>query len=174
VSTDDDALNKSELGQVPKETVLTQDIQRTLTVHSNLIQRGLQPLDKRGARVTICSSDEISIDSSLTFRETSATLARKKKHSGLLSNRNSSTQGEGGVPAMGQLWRVRNNINRFMDASYLWPFAYSRFALRKVGGALARIVSSILGLNNIADNLRRKRSRDDYIVAGVIAMTLVW
>ena len=79
---------------------------------------------------------------------------------------------------MEQLLRERNSINNSMDASQSVMNQASDIygdlrtqgsSLRKVGGAISRITSNIPGLNKIVDNIRRKRSRDDYIVAGVIA-----
>lgn len=181
----DDALNKSELGQLPEETSLAQDIQRTLTALSDLIQQGLQPAAEASGKsqhlLLVKRYREILFDYTSDFHKTSATLARKKEHSELFSNRTSSSSsqgGEGGDPAMEQLLRERNSINNSMDASQsvmnqasdiYGDLRQQGSSLKKVGGAISRITSNIPGLNKIVDSIRRKRSRDDYIVAGVIA-----
>jgi hypothetical protein len=63
----DAALNKSELGQLPEETVLAQDIQRNLTALSDLIQQGLQP----AAEASDTSQDLLLVK---RYREYSTTL----------------------------------------------------------------------------------------------------
>jgi golgi SNAP receptor complex member 1 len=180
-STTDDLLSNSELGQLPEETVLARDIQRTLTALSDLIQQGLSPAAEKSGKsqhlLLVKRYREILFDYTSDFNKTSATLTRKKEHSELFQNRTMS-QGESGDDAMEQLLRERSSINNSMETSasiinqasgIYGDLKQQGMSLKNVGGAISRITGNIPGLNRIVDNIRRKRSRDDYIVAGVIA-----
>lgn len=181
-SSTDDSLSNSELGQLPEETVLARDIQRTLTALSDLIQQGLSPAAEKSGKsqhlLLVKRYREILFDYTSDFNKTSATLARKKEHSELFASRSSVSQGESGDDAMEQLLRERTSINNSMETSasiinqaseIYGDLKQQGMSLKNVGGAISRITGNIPGLNRIVDNIRRKRSRDDYIVAGTIA-----
>jgi Golgi SNAP receptor complex protein 1 len=86
-------------------------------------------------------------------------------------------------PGMEHLLRERNHINNSMNAaaSVISQASEVRADLRmqglslgRVQSTMGRIASNIPGLNTLVDKIRRKRSMDDKIVAGVIASCILF
>lgn len=89
-------------------------------------------------------------------------------------------------PAMEHLLRERGHIHNSMRAadSVLGQADNIRSdlrnqgrSLRSTGSLLGQITQNVPGLNHLVEHIRRRRSRDDYIVAGVIAsciLVTVW
>jgi len=177
-----------ETGIPEEESVLAKDIQRCLSSLSDLISTKLGPTAERSGKsqqlLLVKRYREILFDLTSDFQKTSTTLQRKREHVELMAsastfqNNNSTTD-----PAMEQLLRERNSINNSMNASQSIIAQASEtysdlrqqgLSMRNVGGAMSRITANVPSLNRIMDTIRRKRSRDDYIVAGVIATCILF
>ena len=178
-----------ETGIPEEESLLQKDIQRTLNALSELIREQLTPAAERSTKsqhlLLVKRYREILFDLTGDFQKASATLQRKRERQELLraatnnSNNNTSTAVD---PAMEQLLRERNSIHNSMNASQSIiaqaTETYSDLrqqgaSLKSVSGAVTRITANVPSLNRIMDHIRRKRSRDDMIVAGVIATCIV-
>lgn len=84
---------------------------------------------------------------------------------------------------MQHLMRERHHINNSLDASTAVINQASEIhsdlrvqgmSLRGVQGTILRITSNIPGLNRLVENIRRRRSRDDMVVSGVIAACILF
>jgi Golgi SNAP receptor complex protein 1 len=85
-------------------------------------------------------------------------------------------------PAMEHLLRERNHIHNSMRAAdnVLGQADHIRSdlrtqgrSLRHTGSLLGQMTQQVPGLNHLVEHIRRRRSRDDYIVAGVIASCIL-
>jgi golgi SNAP receptor complex member 1 len=95
----------------------------------------------------------------------------------------SKSNGEGQDPAMDHLMRERNHIQNSLNGanqtleqafSIRADLAAQRSGLGRITSGVGVIVSSIPGLNGLVDAIRRRRSRDDQILAGVIASCILF
>lgn len=114
------------------------------------------------------------------------TVARVKQAADrheLLSGSNSDNGMNVQDPAMDHLLRERNHINGSMRAadSVLGQAGQIHSdlrgqgrSLRTSGSVLAQLGQKVPGLNHLVEQIRRKRSRDDYIVAGVISSCVLF
>jgi type II secretory pathway component PulM len=98
------------------------------------------------------------------------------------NNANSVTGMNVQDPAMEHLLRERNHIHNSQRAadSVLGQADNIRSdlrtqgrSLRSTGSLLGQITQNVPGLNHLVEHIRRRRSRDDYIVAGVIASCIL-
>jgi len=185
-------LNSAETGSViptEEEATLRNDIQRTLSSLSDLIQTKLAPAAERSGKsqhqLLVKRYREILFDLTGDFQKTSALFTRKKEQLELFSGAN--TSGNGGNSeqdeAMQQLMRERNHINNSLSASAAVinqaaeihsDLRTQGMSLRGVQGTILRISSNIPGLNRLVEHIRRRRSRDDYILSGVIATCILF
>lgn len=94
-----------------------------------------------------------------------------------------SNDGEVSAPGMEHLLRERNHIGNSMNAaaSVIAQASEVRSDLRLQGLSLGRvqstmgkIASNIPGLNTLVEKIRRKKSLDDKVVAGVIASCILF
>lgn len=184
-TTTDSLLEGIETGIPEEESILSKDIQQCLSKLSELIQSRLGPAAERSGKpqhvLLVKRYREIVFDLSSDYQKTTATLQRKREHSELLQNANTNSTQNQNDPAMEQLLRERNSINNSMNASQSIIAQASEtysdlrqqgLSMKNVGGAIGRISTNVPSLNRLVDSIRRKRSRDDYIVAGVIAMCI--
>lgn len=186
----DSLLNSAETGSViptEEEATLRNDIQRTLSTLSDLIQEKLAPAADRSGKsqhqLLVKRYREILFDLTGDFQKTSALFNRKKEQLELFAGAN--TQGGAGEQdeSMKHLMRERHHINNSLDASAAVINQASEIhsdlrtqglSLRGVQGTILRITSNIPGLNRLVENIRRRRSRDDLVVSGVIAACILF
>jgi Golgi SNAP receptor complex protein 1 len=187
----DSLLNSAETGSaIPteEEASLRNDIQRTLSALSDLIQTRLAPAAERSSKsqhqLLVKRYREILFDLTGDFQKTSAQFTRKKEQLELFSGAN--TTGSGGEQqdeAMQHLMRERGHIDRSVSASAAVINQASEIhsdlrsqgmSLRGVQGTIIRITSNIPGLNRLVENIRRRRSMDDMVVSGVIAACILF
>lgn len=128
---------------------------------------------------------EIVLDLRGDFDKSIVSVRRAKERRELLGSSSvTAASGAGGVdPAMEHLLRERNHIQNSMsaaasvigqaDAVRQDLYGQGR-SLRGTGALMAQLTSNIPGLNTLVDQIRRRRSRDDKIVAGVIASCIVF
>jgi Golgi SNAP receptor complex protein 1 len=84
---------------------------------------------------------------------------------------------------MEHLLRERNHINNSLNAAggvidqaeaVRTDLRLQGRGLRNTQGLLGALTTNIPGLNTLVEQIRRKRSRDDKIVAGVIATCILF
>ena len=95
----------------------------------------------------------------------------------------SGNGGENNDPAMDHLLRERGHIQNSMSAannvlgqaeSVRTNLRYQGQSLRGAQGMMMQLTSNIPGLNSLVENIRRRRGRDDMVVAGVIATCVLF
>jgi golgi SNAP receptor complex member 1 len=188
----DSLLNSAETGSViptEEEAKLRNDIQRTLSSLSDLIQTKLAPAAERSGKsqhqLLVKRYREILFDLTGDFQKTSALFTRKKEQLELFAGANTSAQGNANEQdeAMQHLMRERNHIMNSIDASAAVIHQAAEIhsdlrsqgmSLRGVQGTILRITSNIPGLNRLVETIRRRRSRDDMILSGVIASCILF
>jgi len=128
---------------------------------------------------------EIWLDSSQDFEKSCSIIQRYKDRIELFAHSQPSHDEDDDPEAAGMdaLLRERNHINNSINAtsSILDQAATIRQDLRQQGmsltnirGTIGGIVSTVPGLNSLVDKIKRKRSRDDYILSGVIASCILF
>jgi Golgi SNAP receptor complex protein 1 len=169
-----------------EEEKMRHDIQRTMQALQDLITTQLsQAADRAGAPnavLLVKRYREILFDLSGDFEKARQAHVRKQERAKLMDGaRSSSNQFDD--PAMELLMRERNHINNSMNAasSVIAQASEVRSDLRMQGMSLGRvqnamgmIASNIPGLNTLVDKIRRKKTLDDKIVAGVIASCILF
>lgn len=168
------------------EKQLANDINRTLSALNELINTKMAPTAEKSNKaqhaLLVKRYREILFDSTNDFKKTSGAIHRKRESMELFSG-----AGNGGVavedPAMEQLLRERNAIgNSLVSASnVLGQASEIRNELRNqgknlrgVGNKVLLIAGRIPGVNNLIDNIRRRRGRDDNVVSGTIAACILF
>jgi Golgi SNAP receptor complex protein 1 len=159
------------------------DIQRTLQTLQDLITTQLQPAAERvgspNAMLLVKRYREILFDLSGDFEKARQAHVRKQERAQLMEGaRRGTGSGEVEDPGMEHLLRERNHIGNSMNAasSVIAQASEVRSDLRlqglslgRVTSAMGQIANNIPGLNTLVDNIRRKKSMDDKVVAGVIS-----
>jgi golgi SNAP receptor complex member 1 len=186
-TTNDLFLAESGMHSSDDEETLRHDIQRTLTTLQDLITGKLQPASERvgsqNATLLVKRYREILFDLSGDFEKSRQSHVRKQERAKLLEGARTAASGNGGDPAMDHLMRERNHIHNSLSAAAAVVAQASevRADLRSQGLSLGRvqstmgmIVGNIPGLNTLVEKIRRKRSKDDKIVAGVIASCILF
>ena len=167
-------------------TPLQQDITRLLKQLQDLITNRLVPAAVTPSQRAVGNRyREILHDLRADYDKSCTALQRtKERHELLLRGNNSS--GDGGDdedPGMASLLRERNHINNSMNMAHdvlgqaenvRSDLRWQGRSLRTTGGVLGQLTNNIPGLNYLVEQIRRKRSRDDKIVAGVIASCIVF
>ena len=173
------------------EAALRHDIQRTMTNLQDLVNTQLQPAaEKSGKTLLVKRYREILFDLSGDFEKSRQAHTRKIERAKLMegANTNSNRRNPLEVDNMGMdhLMRERSHISNSQSAAaaVINQAVEIRNDLRSQGMSLGRaqsamgqIASNIPGINTLVEHIRRKRSKDDMIVAVVIAvciLTTLW
>jgi Golgi SNAP receptor complex protein 1 len=174
----------SEQGAVPwgEEASLQQDIQRSLTHLQDLISSRLpSAASSPSHQAVIGRYREILLDLRSDFEKSRLAVRRATERKELLGSAptaNGSTD-----PAMDHLLRERNHINNSMNAASTVigqadairsDLRFQGRSLRNAGSLLGQLTTNIPGLNHLVESIRRRRSRDDKVVAGVIASCILF
>lgn len=126
---------------------------------------------------------DILQDLQTDYDKTLTVLRRAKERHELLAGAAASSTEEGRDLGMESLLRERNHINNSMNAaasvlgqaeSVRQDLRWQGRSLRSAGTLITAITSNIPGLNGLVEQIRRRRSRDDQIVAGVIASCILF
>mmetsp|Transcript_20974 Transcript_20974/g.45642 ORF Transcript_20974/g.45642 Transcript_20974/m.45642 type:complete len:236 (-) Transcript_20974:338-1045(-) len=169
------------------EAALRHDIQRTMTNLQDLVNTQLQPAaEKSGKTLLVKRYREILFDLSGDFEKSRQAHTRKIERAKLMegANANNNRRNPLEVDNMGMdhLMRERSHISNSQSAAagVINQAVEIRNDLRSQGMSLGRaqsamgqIASSIPGINTLVEQIRRKRSKDDMIVAGVIAVCIL-
>lgn len=168
------------------EETMRHDIQRTMQTLQDLVTTQLSPAaDRAGApnaSMLVKRYREILFDLSGDFEKARQAHVRKQERAKLMEGaRTSGNQFDD--PGMEHLMRERNHINNSMNAASSVIAQASEvhsdlrvqgMSLGRVQNAMGMIANNIPGLNTLVDRIRRKKSMDDKIVAGVIASCILF
>lgn len=182
-----DALSRAEEGTVnwDEEATLQPDIQRLLQRLQDLISGRLTAAASTSSQqAAVKRYREILLDLRSDFDKNVAAVRRAKERQELLAGSARSAAGSPqNDPAMDHLLRERNHIQNSMNAassvigqadSIRQDLYGQGRSLRGANALMNALSTNIPGLNNLVEQIRRRRSRDDKIVAGVIATCIVF
>jgi len=168
------------------EAALRHDIQRTMTNLQDLVNTQLQPVAERSGKSALVKRyREILFDLSGDFEKSRQAHTRKMERAKLMEGANQSQKNNPlAIDNLGMdhLMRERNHISNSQSAaaSVINQAVEIRNDLRSQGlslgraqSAIGQIVGNIPGINTLVEQIRRKRSKDDMIVAGVIASCIL-
>jgi golgi SNAP receptor complex member 1 len=185
-------LSLTEQGKMPpswdEEATLQQEIQRLLSHLQDLITGRLSSAARTpGHQAVVGRYRDILADLRSDLEKSTQTVRRASERRELLQGAAPSpliASGNGGNdPAMDHLLRERSHIQNSMSAannvlgqaeSVRTNLRYQGQSLRGAQGMMLQLTSNIPGLNSLVENIRRRRGRDDMVVAGVIATCVVF
>lgn len=168
------------------EAAQRHDIQRTLTTLQDLVSTQLQPkAEKLGKSLLVKRYREILFDLSGDFEKSRQAHTRKVERSKLMEGANNNGPSSLNVDQQGMdhLMRERNHIHNSTSAAanVINQATEIRNDLRSQGLSLGRaqsmmgqIANNIPGINVLVDSIRKKRSKDDMVVIGVIASCILF
>jgi Golgi SNAP receptor complex protein 1 len=176
------SLARAEEGQSvmwDEESTLQSDLQRLIQRLQDLISARLTAAASTSSQqASVKRYREILLDLKSDFDKCSATVRRTKERQELMAGASSAAGGHANDPAMDHLLRERLHIQNSMNAANnvigqadsIRSDLYGQGrSLRGANSLMNQLTTNIPGLNHLVDQIRRKRSRDDKIVAGVIA-----
>jgi len=182
-------LQQQQQKQQQEEIVLARDISRNLQTLGDLISQQLSPAAVQSGKaqhaLLVKRYREILFDVTTDYQKTTAALQRQREYSELIMNVHTTSTSNTSSTDDDELllWREQNSIQNSMNTtSSILEQAGDTFSslqqqgasLRGVGGSISRITQAgIPSLHRLMDAIRRKKSRDDYIVAAVIATCIV-
>lgn len=170
-----------------EETNLSKDIQRTLTLLSDLINTKMSPnatsSNNAHHSLLVKRYREIVYDCTNDFKKTNRAIMKKREQNDLFRGAAAAASvrregEEGGEEATAALLRERNAIGNSLQSasSIIGQASDIRSELRNQGTALKNVGNKVLvmasrvpGLNGLIEGIRRKRGKDDNIVSAVIA-----
>jgi Golgi SNAP receptor complex protein 1 len=166
------------------EAAQRHDIQRALTTLQDLVTRQLQPrAEQLGKSLLVKRYREILFDLSGDFETSRQAHTRKVERSKLMGGVVTAKAGQHQHGNVDHLMREGNHIHNSTTAaaSVLHQATEIRNDLRSQGLSLGRarsgmgqIANNIPGINVLVDQIRKKRSKDERIVIGVIASCILF
>lgn len=169
------------------EAAQRHDIQRALTTLQDLVTTQLQPkAEKLGKSLLVKRYREILFDLGGDFEKSRQAHTRKVERSKLMegaAKSSSSSSLNVDQNGMDHLMRERNHIHNSTSAAanVINQATEIRNDLRSQGLSLGRaqsmmgqIANNIPGINVLVENIRKKRSKDDMIVIGVVASCILF
>merc|ERR1712157_115871 len=171
-----------------EESMLSNDISRTISAMSDLVNNRMAPAAERTGRsqhtLLVKRYREILFDCSTDFQKTSAAVMRRREALELFSGANSTTNNNAETdPDMEHLLRERNAIaSSLRMTSHIVEQAeevnrdlkFQGTSLKGITGTVQRIAANVPGINHLVDAIKRKRSRDDMIISCVIAACILF
>ncbi|KAL7565122.1 hypothetical protein ACA910_005128 [Epithemia clementina (nom. ined.)] len=167
-----------------EETSVQQEIQRLLNHLQELVSGRLtQAARNPNQNAVVGRYRDILIDLRSDFEKSKQTVRRAAERRELLQGSSATVVASGNDPATEHLLRERNHIQNSMNAvnsvvgqaeAVQHDLRFQGRSLRNTQGLIGQITGNIPGLNTLIESIRRKRSRDDMIVAGVIASCIVF
>jgi Golgi SNAP receptor complex protein 1 len=166
------------------EAALRHDIQRTLTTLQDLVTTQLQPkAEKLGKSLLVKRYREILFDLSGDFEKSRQAHTRKVERSKLMEGHKQSSSLNIDQNGMDHLMRERNHIHNSQSAAsnVIAQATEIRNEIRSQGMSLGRaqnlmgqIATNIPGINVIVEKIKKKKTKDDMIVIGVISSCIVF
>ncbi|CAB9521906.1 Involved in transport from the ER to the Golgi apparatus as well as in intra-Golgi transport. It belongs to a super-family of proteins called t-SNAREs or soluble NSF (N-ethylmaleimide- sensitive factor) attachment protein receptor (By similarity) [Seminavis robusta] len=186
-STTSNSWNQMEQGQTnggstekEQAAALQHDIQRSMQALQDCITSRLDPAANTSHQMLVVKRyREILFDLTGDYQKAHQGWQRSQERMELFKGADGSKGGgEGQDPAMDNLLRERNHIqNSLNGANQTIEQAFAiradlgaqRSGLGRAQAGIGSILTNIPGINGLVDAIRRKRSKDDKILAGVIA-----
>jgi len=186
-----DSLSRAEEGGdsmlLDDEMALQSELDRLISRLQDLISGRLSAAASTSSQqAAVKRFREILLDLRTDYDKSVMNVRRAKERRELLSGGGrggNQTGGNDNDGSMEHLLRERSHIQNSMnmandvigqaDAVRSDLFGQGR-ALRSASNLMAKLTGNIPGLNHLVEQIRRKRSRDDKIVAGVIATCIVF
>lgn len=181
--------NKMEQGQTngasdkEQATVLQHDIQRSMQALQDWIATRLDPAAATSHQMLVVKRyREILFDLTGDYQKAQQVWQRSQQRMELFKGADRSGSGEIQDPAMESLLRERGHIQNSLNGANQTlaqaqairsDLGAQRSGIMRSMTGIGTIVSTIPGLNTLVDAIRRKRSRDDKILAGVIASCIL-
>lgn len=187
-----DSWNRLESGQAngantdkEQAATLQHDIQRSLQALQDWIATRLDPAAETSHhRLVVKRYREILFDLTGDYQKAQQMWQRSQERMELFKGANrSQSDGEVDDPAMQSLMRERNHIQNSLNGAQQTlaqasavraDLSQQRMSLGRVTTGISTIVGAVPGINGLIDAIRRKRSRDDKILAGVIATCIAF
>jgi golgi SNAP receptor complex member 1 len=173
-----------------EEATLQLEIQRLLSHLQDLINGRLSAAARTpGHQAVVGRYRDILVDLRNDLEKSTQTVRRASERRELLQGASPSPlqvangNGTPNDPAMDHLLRERSHIQNSMNTannvlgqaeSVRTSLRYQGQSLRGTQGMMLQLTSNIPGLNSLIENIRRRRGRDDMVVAGVIATCVVF
>lgn len=164
---------------------LQHDIQRSLQALQDWIAIRLDPAAESSHQMLVVKRyREILFDLTGDYQKAQQVWQRSQERMELFKGANRSNSG-GDVqdPATESLLRERNHIQNSLNganqtlaqaSAIRADLGQQRSSLGRVSSGIGSIVTNIPGINGLVEAIRRKRSRDDQILAGVIATCILF
>lgn len=163
---------------------LQHDIQRSLGALQDWIATRLDPAAESSHQMLVVKRyREILFDLTGDYQKAQQVLQRSQERMELFKGADRSGSGEVADPAMESLMRERNHIQNSLNGAHQTlaqasairaDLGAQRSSLGRVTTGIGTIMNNIPGLNGLVDAIKRKRSRDDNILAGVIATCILF
>jgi len=188
-SSSADALSRAEEGNTSaiddEEKALKMELDRLIGRLSDLISGRLTAAASTSSQnAAVKRFREILLDLRSDYDKSQGNVRRARERRELLGGNNGrSGSGNENDPAMDHLLRERNHITNSLNvasdvigqADSVRQDLYGQGrSLRSTGALMQQIAGNVPGLNHLVDAIRRRRSRDDKIVAAVIASCVVF
>mmetsp|Transcript_21766 Transcript_21766/g.32601 ORF Transcript_21766/g.32601 Transcript_21766/m.32601 type:complete len:264 (+) Transcript_21766:297-1088(+) len=172
-----------------EEQNLAKDINRTLTLLSDLINTKMSPNASKSNNshhsLLVKRYREIVYDCTNDFKKTNRAIMKKREQNDLFrgANRDGNNGSQEEDPAMEALLRERNAIGNSLASatSVLGQASETLSELRSQGASMKNVKSKVLvlasrvpGLNGLIENIKKKRGKDDMIVSCVIAACILF
>eukprot|EP00591_Stephanopyxis_turris_P011503 CAMPEP_0195529976 /NCGR_PEP_ID=MMETSP0794_2-20130614/32662_1 /TAXON_ID=515487 /ORGANISM="Stephanopyxis turris, Strain CCMP 815" /LENGTH=265 /DNA_ID=CAMNT_0040661367 /DNA_START=348 /DNA_END=1145 /DNA_ORIENTATION=+ len=167
-----------------EESTLSTEIERIISSFSELNDRMARAAERSNQNkhtVVVKRYREILFDFQSDFGKVRITMNRKRETMELFNSRSHKTDLMGGDDQnsdMQNLLRERNAIENSMNsaASIIGQageihsdLRNQRASLTGITGTIMNIAQTVPGLNNLVEQIRKKRNKDDWIVVGVTA-----
>lgn len=166
-----------------EEATLRPELQRLVGRLSDLISGRLASSAATSSQqAAVKRYREILLDLRSDLDKSIAGVRRAKERQELLGG-TAAASGSSTDPAMDHLLRERNHIQNSMNAvggvlgqadSIRGDLFSQGRGLRSAQSVMAQLTTHIPGINHLIGAIRQRRSRDDKIVAGVIASCIVF
>lgn len=183
--------NKMEQGQSngandkEQATALQHDIQRSMQQLQDWIATRLDPAAETSHQMLIVKRyREILFDLTGDYTKAQQVWQRSQERMELFKGADrSGSNGEIQDPGMQSLMRERNHIQNSMNSANAVlgqasqirsDLGAQRAGLGRVQSGIGAILTNIPGINGLVDAIRRKRSKDDKILAGVISSCILF
>ena len=165
---------------------LQHDIQRSLGALQDWIATRLDPAAESSHQMLVVKRyREILFDLTGDYQKAQQVWQRSQDRMELFKGAADRAGAAGDVadPAMESLMRERNHIQNSLNGAHQTlaqasairaDLGAQRASLNRVTTGIGSIMTNVPGLNSLVDAIRRKRSRDDNILAGVIASCILF
>jgi golgi SNAP receptor complex member 1 len=165
-------------------TTQQQDIQFLFNQLSELINKRLKAvIVTPSQRATSQRYQDILQDLRADYEKSNQILRRAKERQELMAGASTVSNGSPNDAAMESLLRERNHIQNSMNAAanvigqaenVRQDLYWQGRTLRSTSSLMSQIAGNIPGVNTLVEQIRRRRSQDDRVVAGVIAFCIIF